>query len=252
MAAEVDLAPRSFTRKSDARLWRLPVRPQDIYLAASMRAQAQAARFALQLIDAGFNVTSSWLRKDFSDRPAETNWRQFAEYEARWGATDLTDLQRSDTLVVLADEPSSHGGYNVELGFFLGAGRENVVVVGGDRPNVFFYADAVRWCPTIVGLVEWLLAKEHGEVERVDIFPRPVLGFINDGFRIDSLWRVDSMPPAPSDLAQIGTSSLPTPWLGGPVPPAPSDLAFDPVPSESPSATPIDSPIDLGVEEYPF
>jgi hypothetical protein len=177
-----------------------------------MRAQAQAARLALQLVDAGFNVTSSWLRKDFSDRPAEIIWRQFAEYEARWCATDLADLRRSDTLVVLADEPSSFGGYHVELGFFLGAGRENIVVVGGDRPNVFFYADAVRWCPKIIDLVEWLLAKEHGKVARVDTF----FG--------DSLGRISAMPPASSDLV------------------------LDPVPGESPSAVPI----DLGVEEYPF
>jgi len=216
MAAQIDLAPRPFYHQSNARLWRLPVRPQNIYLAASLRAQAQAARLALQLIDAGFSVTSSWIRKDFSDRPAEIIWRHFAEYEAKWCATDLADLRRSDTLVVLADEPSSSGGYHVELGFFLGAGRENIVVVGGDRPNVFFYADAVRWCPKIIDLVEWLLAKEHGEVEHVGILPVPVLG--------SSLGRVGAMPPASSDLV------------------------LDPVPGESPSAVPI----DLGVEEYPF
>ena len=52
----------------------------------------------------------------------------------------------------------------MELGYFLGARRTNIVVVG-ERPNVFFWTDSVRFTPTTDGLVEWLLDESHGRTQ---------------------------------------------------------------------------------------
>jgi hypothetical protein len=184
---------------NDHRLWLFPVKPQGIYLAASMPEQAATSRFALQLIDAGFKVTSSWLRQDFSDKPDQGKlWSKYAEYEAKWGATDLADLQRADTLVVLANEPSSSGGYWCELGYFLGTGRENVVFVG-DRRNVFAYADAVRWAPNTAGLINWLQDGRHGAVA-----PAPLSKFYSTVQEVDD---------SPTGLLSVGYQSPPTDTL---------------------------------------
>ena len=148
--------------KTGDRLWALDTAPHKIYVAASMPAQVKAMRLALELIDSGFLVTSRWLRKDFSDKPDQyERWHDYCNYEELWGEQDLEDLAAADTLVILADSPSSSGGYHVELGFFLGAGKTNVVVVG-DRPNVFYWTRNVRFVIGTGGLVEWLQSPVHG------------------------------------------------------------------------------------------
>ena len=144
-------------------LWLLDSRPKNIYVAATLGEQETAAKFALSLRDAGFHVTSRWLRKDFSDRPdASAGWVEYDAYEAAWGEIDLDDLRVSDTLIVLAHQPSATGGYHVELGYFLGAGRTNIIVVG-ERPNVFYFTSNVRYTRTTDGLVDWLRSEEHGK-----------------------------------------------------------------------------------------
>jgi hypothetical protein len=142
-------------------MWRLDVVPKRIYVAAPMTEQGTAARLTLQLIDAGFDVTSRWLRKDFSDRPSQDDFKQYAGYEATWGLADMEDVATADTIVILAEQPSTHGGFHFELGYFLGLGKTNVVVVG-NRPNVFFFTQHVRWKSTVAGLVEWLKDSAHG------------------------------------------------------------------------------------------
>lgn len=147
------------------RMWRLDERPRHVYVAATLSEQGAAARFALQLIDAGFNVTSTWLREDFSRRPRQADdWRRFVQFEEQMGCVDVEDVRRSDTLIVLVHEPSASGGYHVELGMFLGAGKTNIVVVG-ERPNVFYWTEHVRFCRDTEGLVEWLSSLEHSVVE---------------------------------------------------------------------------------------
>jgi nucleoside 2-deoxyribosyltransferase len=145
-------------------MWRLDAVPKKIYVAAPMTEQGTAARLALQLIDAGFDVTSRWLRKDFSDKPSKDDFSTFAKYEAEFGRIDMEDVAAADTLIVLAANASTSGGYHFELGYYLGLGKTNIVVVG-DRPNVFFFTPPVRYVPSAEGLVEWLKDSEHGQVD---------------------------------------------------------------------------------------
>ncbi len=157
------LTTRGLSREQD-RLWILDEKPRRIYVAAPLPNQLAALRFAIQLQDCGFTVTSRWLRADFGDRPPQSRWYDYVIYEDKYCAMDLEDLAGADTLVILADQPSSTGGYHVELGHFLGSGKRNIIAVG-DRPNVFFFADNVRWTKTTIGLVEWLLDESHGTRE---------------------------------------------------------------------------------------
>jgi hypothetical protein len=162
-------------------LWRLDVVPKNIYVAASLANQYAACRLSLQLIDAGFCATSRWVRRDFSRKPC--NWTAFVALEEEMGKVNVEDLERADTLVLLSDVESTSGGFHVELGFFLGAKRTNIVVVG-ERKNVFFYTEHVRFAATVEGLVEWLSSPEHGRQATSSgvgaSVPRPLFEFSND------------------------------------------------------------------------
>jgi hypothetical protein len=142
-------------------LWPLDKAPKNVYVAAPLTDQAVAARFADSLSRAGLTVVSRWLFNDFSARPRALDWRNYVRYEVEWGANDLADLRMADTLVVLANGPSTSGGYHVELGYFLGANRTNIVVVG-ERRNVFFWHESIRYASTLAGLPSWLASGEHG------------------------------------------------------------------------------------------
>jgi hypothetical protein len=160
------------------RMWRLATEPRNIYVAAPITDTAPALRLAMSLQDAGFTVTSSWLRHDFSDKPDISSildrlkresttldmdekrmWEAWKSYEKEWGERDLTDVLRSDTIIILADRPSTSGGYHVELGLALGTGK-NVIAVGG-RPNVFFWTDQVRYTNDTNLLVDWLVQQKE-------------------------------------------------------------------------------------------
>ena len=147
---------------ADDRMWRLDVKPKDIYVAASLLNQENALRFSLRLQDAGFQVTSRWLRRDFSKKPTKDDWPAYVALEEEMGNIDVEDVLRSDTLIILANTPSSSGGYHVELGLFLGANKPNIIVVG-DRPNVFYWLKDVRYTLGTEGLIEWLGDPAHGQ-----------------------------------------------------------------------------------------
>lgn len=117
--------------------------PKKIYVAAPTNRQHEALRVAFDLQCRGFEVTSSWLTFDFnlqrpSDDAAEAERCRF------WGQKDVEDLERADTLLLMAEYPSTSGGYHVELGYFLGAHRSNILVVG-NRPNVFYHHHTVKY-----------------------------------------------------------------------------------------------------------
>jgi hypothetical protein len=165
VARKVDQGPipNASLSLTDDRLWRLDLAPKNIYVAATILNQVEALRLALELQDAGFHVTSRWLRRKHAGRPTKDNWRDYVEDREWAGKLDRDDLKESDTLIILTDQPSATGGYHVELGYFLGANRSNIIVVG-DRPNVFYWLEDVRFTRSVDGLVEWLQSPEHGSV----------------------------------------------------------------------------------------
>jgi hypothetical protein len=139
----------------DDRLWPFESAPHKVYLAAPLTSQLEALIFAMALQDAGFIVTSRWIKTNFAQKPSPGEWESWKAFEEKWGEMDLEDVRAADTLVILCDKPSTSGGYHVELGCFLGAGKTNIVAVGG-RPNVFFWTSTVRWTLGTGGLIPWL------------------------------------------------------------------------------------------------
>ncbi len=158
---------RPFNAGEDV-VWQLPVKPSKVYVAAPVTNQASALKVALQLERAGFSVTSRWLLFDFSTaKTAEQNWDSFVERSTAWGNNDLEDLEAADTLVILADKPSTSGGYHVELGFFIGRGSKNIIAIGG-RPNVFFWSKTVQYLASVDDLVDFLKSSDHGNLPKTD------------------------------------------------------------------------------------
>jgi hypothetical protein len=161
----------SLKNKYEDRLWPLESQPRVIYIAASLTDQLPAAQFALKLISLGFEVPCRWLHNNFISRPSEGNWPEFPIFQEYWGNLDLEDLERSDTLVILTEHQSTSGGYHVELGYFLGSKRRNILVVG-QRPNVFFFTENVRFIQSTEKAAEWLAKPIHGAIEPAPKFSR--------------------------------------------------------------------------------
>jgi hypothetical protein len=111
---------------------------------------------------------NKWHEVDFSKKPIQGDWDNFRDWSTRWGEQDLEDLRQSDTLVVLANAASTSGGYHVELGYFLGAGRENIVSVFG-RPNVFYWTRNIRWLLDAKNLVAFLTDPRHGRKDAPNV-----------------------------------------------------------------------------------
>lgn len=157
--------PRLGTNTELEHLWLFPTKPKKIYLAASINNRQEATRIALLLSDLGLEVTSRWLRLDFSSKPDKNVERyKWIDFEASWGRMDLEDVMAADTLVILSNIPSSTGGYHAELGIFLGKERENILVVGG-RPNVFYWTESIRVMRDTEKLVSFLTSPDHGSKE---------------------------------------------------------------------------------------
>ena len=143
-------------------LWQFPMKPQKIYVAASVIQQHAALQLALKLSRAGLQVTSRWLTFNFSE-PRSAEWSDELERNEIWGHRDIEDCEAADTLVLLSQELSTSGGYHCELGYFLGRGRENILVVG-ERRNVFFWHRRVRFTQQMENVLPFLLDESHGKM----------------------------------------------------------------------------------------
>jgi nucleoside 2-deoxyribosyltransferase len=159
---------------TDPVLWWFPEKPKKIYVAASLNNAEGALRLAFDLQKLGLKVTSRWLGHDFSNSCREVDWRPYMEQEKEWARTDLEDMDAADTLVILSNMASSSGGFHVELGYFIGRKIENILVVG-NRPNVFYWSDNVRYASTSHGVAEWLASDKHGP--KYTDFAAPELAF---------------------------------------------------------------------------
>lgn len=161
--------PRTFGQYEDS-MWRLPVTPKDIYIAAPITSQSDALKLAIKLMDAGFRVTSSWIREENPSKREIDNWewKKACEYREMRGEMDIRDVLAADTLIILASEASTSGGLHVELGIAIGARKENIIVVG-ERPNVFFYSENVRFTANMDHLIAWLLLPDHGPSEQAAV-----------------------------------------------------------------------------------
>ena len=109
-----------------------------VYLAAAYPRRDELKSAASLLREAGFTVTSRWLKEDLplnvklgdcSPKICET-----------FAIVDLEDIEKANTLLFFSENPNvgvPRGSRHVEFGFALGRGKR-VCVLGGHE-NVFQY-----------------------------------------------------------------------------------------------------------------
>lgn len=105
-----------------------------IYVAG--HSQDECKKVANLLVDAGHEITSSWLKEDFK-RTAE-----YTDQEKRLIANkDIQEVMGSDVLVMLSSPTRVPGGKFVELGVAIGAGKKVCLI--GHRENMLMWSSLV-------------------------------------------------------------------------------------------------------------
>jgi hypothetical protein len=103
-----------------------------VYIAAPYPYRESAQAVMRQLEDAGFEVTSTWLKSE-------------DKLDDAYARLDLADIERADALVALSPpgwENSGTGGRHVEFGYALA--RQKPIVLVGARTHIFSYLRDVK------------------------------------------------------------------------------------------------------------
>ena len=133
-----------------------------VYLAARFSRREELIKYAFDLHDRGFAVTSRWLVDPShcaSVAPEMDDLgRNSQEFNNRLAEEDLEDIGDSDTLIYFSPG-SARGGCHVEFGYALAMGLKIVVV--GERDHVFSFMSKVECYP------DWPSAlRGFGKIER--------------------------------------------------------------------------------------
>lgn len=148
------------------------------YIAAPYAAREQIKRYATELDQIGYQVTSRWLDEPHDINPTTTGAAlALSDTEANTAArNDLDDIDGSDIFVVitarectgLEAQRSTSGGRHVETGYALARGISVIVV--GDPENIFHRMQLVTgvddWHDAVIELSARLVAHERNR-------PRP-------------------------------------------------------------------------------
>lgn len=107
-----------------------PINTMKLYIAGHSQEEARAV--ARLCREAGHVITSRWLDEDFSKSG------QYTEFDkAGIASVDVSDVMRSDALVLLPSPRRVTGGKFVEAGVAIGQGK-NVYVLG-HRENILMW-----------------------------------------------------------------------------------------------------------------
>lgn len=109
-----------------------------VFIAGSFLVRPRLQLVAEKFRGAGHDVVSSWLAEPLDLVTLVRREDLLADWLNQAIATqDLIDLYKADALILFTEEPSSSGGYWVELGVAIARGIP--VYVAGDRMNVYCY-----------------------------------------------------------------------------------------------------------------
>jgi len=117
-----------------------------VYLGSRYSRRAELAAYKQQLEAAGHIVTSRWLGGEFGDLVGKTNLNEVDPDAAAAAAHDRADVNAADIVVIFTDPPgqggpNGRGGFHVEFGIGLQAGKRMVLV--GSRVNSFHHSEGV-------------------------------------------------------------------------------------------------------------
>ncbi len=97
-----------------------------VYIAASFSRRLEIKKYAAELEQLGFEVTSRWLDQHHKEDPTEEDWHRFA-------VEDLEDVKRADMLFAFTDAvPKPGGGRHAEFGVAMALGKP-IVQIGPDE-----------------------------------------------------------------------------------------------------------------------
>jgi nucleoside 2-deoxyribosyltransferase len=126
-----------------------------IYLAAQYSWRDQVKAHAKVLEDAGYEITSTWLkeRKGSGTELTDLSNRFLREH----AANDLRDIQAADMVIFFSVGPTEltkRGGRHVEFGLAYAMGKR--IVVCGPKENIFHYLDEIVQFNTFEDLMKAL------------------------------------------------------------------------------------------------
>jgi len=120
-----------------------------IYVAASYSRIVKARELATQLVDAGHEITSTWLSET---HPPNVQLVDLDPCDLAVHATlDLADIDRADAIVLLAEPPTAQpprGSRHVEFGYAIAKGLQ-LWVIGDEPENLFHYLPYVHLVETV-------------------------------------------------------------------------------------------------------
>lgn len=125
-----------------------------IYVAGLYSKLAELAEESKKLIDAGFEVTATWLQN------AEDGLT--FEHVAH---IDLNDVDAAAVLILYTEPygtPVPGGGRHVEFGYALGKGKQIIIV--GPRENIFHWHRDVMHFPRIEYAIRYLTEERTNEI----------------------------------------------------------------------------------------
>jgi len=120
----------------------------NVYLAARYSRREELLRYAADLEERGYIVTSRWLQGSHQIDDAGLSVEAKREERERFAHEDWEDLKGADACISFTEEPrtsNSRGGRHVEFGGALAFGQ--TVIVIGPRENVFHCLAQVKWFP---------------------------------------------------------------------------------------------------------
>lgn len=124
------------------------IRVLNVYLAARYSRREELLRYAADLEERGYIVTSRWLQGSHQIDDAGLSVEAKREERERFAHEDWEDLKGADACISFTEEPrtsNSRGGRHVEFGGALAFGQ--TVIVIGPRENVFHCLAQVKWFP---------------------------------------------------------------------------------------------------------
>lgn len=117
-----------------------------IYLAAPFNQKEVMRQYRATFLQLGYPVTSSWIDEPcLSDDLAPSDY-----YLASAAQRNLADMDEADILVVF---PGQGAGHHTELGYMLAF--QKLIIVAGNRNNVFHYIPTVLHVPDLEAVLQW-------------------------------------------------------------------------------------------------
>lgn len=123
---------------------------KDIYIAGRYGRRIEFMKYAAELLQLGYNVTSRWIfgsHELVDDEFNDADDPRRIEIGRRFAVEDEIDLHRADTVISFTEEPGAkkgraRGGRHVEFGIAHALKKKLILI--GQRENVFHCLDTVE------------------------------------------------------------------------------------------------------------